>query len=96
MKRVKYNAMHILLEDLEDASEILGMLENGENFKDLAKEFSSCPSSKDGGQLGEFLSGTMVAEFEKALYHLEINQISKPIKTKYGYHIIKRLQLKDK
>lgn len=96
MKRVKYNAMHILLEDLEDANEILGMLDNGESFEDLAREYSSCPSSQNGGQLGEFFSGTMVAEFEKALYHLEFNQVSKPVKTKFGYHIIKRLQLKDK
>lgn len=95
MKRVKYNARHILLDDQEDANEILSMLGSGESFNNLAREYSNCPSGKNGGELGEFYSGSMVAQFERALYHLEINEVSKPIKTEFGFHIIQRLQLKE-
>lgn len=87
-----YRARHILLEDEEDANEMLNLLEQGESFEYLAINYSECDSAQKGGSLGKFLSGTMLAEFERALYHLEINEISKPVKTKFGFHIIQRLE----
>jgi peptidyl-prolyl cis-trans isomerase C len=88
-----YRARHILLEDEEDANELITLLESGSLFEDLAKEYSECESSIKGGNLGRFSSGSMVPEFERALYHMEIGEISKPVKTKFGFHIIERLEL---
>ena len=87
-----YKAKHILLEEIEDADYILEQLATGISFETLAKEYSECDTGKNGGDLGRFSSGTMDAQFERALYHLEINKVSKPIKTKFGYHIIIRLE----
>ena len=91
-----YRAKHILLEDEEDALEMLSLLENGETFEDLAREYSECDSAQKGGDLGRFATGTMVAEFERALYNLQEGEVSKPVQTKYGFHIIKRLPLESK
>jgi peptidyl-prolyl cis-trans isomerase C len=85
-----YKARHILLEYEEDALYVLRQLEAGTSFEKLAKDYSECSSSENGGELGAFPSGAMVAEFEKALYHMKAGEVSKPIKTKFGYHIIER------
>lgn len=90
MMRTRYKARHILLEDEEDAQDVLKMLLDGGNFSQLAKEFSVCESSEKGGDLGSFYSGQMDPEFEKALYKLKIGELSGPIKTKYGFHLIIR------
>lgn len=66
----------------------LQRLKKGEDFFQLAAETSDCPSKKNGGRLGAFRKGQMVAEFEKAALALEINEISKPIETKFGVHLI--------
>lgn len=57
-------------------------------FAELAKEFSGCPSGAKGGDLGEFGHGQMVPEFDKAAFELEVGQISEPVKTSFGYHLI--------
>lgn len=86
-----YKAQHILISELEDIDYIAKELESV-SFDDLAKEYSECDSAKDGGHLGRFASGTMVPEFEKALYQMEIGEVKYPVKTKFGFHIIKRLE----
>ncbi len=85
----KIKASHILVDKLSLAEEIHSQV-NKKNFADLAKKYSTCPSRKKGGNLGEFGRGQMVKEFEKAAFALEVGQISKPVKTKFGYHIIMR------
>jgi parvulin-like peptidyl-prolyl isomerase len=87
----RYRARHILLEDLEDAEYVLKKLNKGENFEDLARDMSECESAKKGGDLGRFFSGQMNPQFEKALYNLKEGEISKPIQTEFGFHIIERL-----
>ncbi len=87
-----YRAKHILLEDEEDTEFILEQLEAGVSFESLAKEFSECDSADKGGDLGRFASGTMAAEFERALYHMQPGEIKSGVKTKYGSHIIIRLE----
>ncbi|MCM3569497.1 peptidylprolyl isomerase [Neobacillus mesonae] len=83
-------ASHILAADEKTAREIEQRLENGEDFAALAKEYSTDKGSKaSGGELGFFAKGTMVTEFEDAAFSLPVGQISKPVKTDYGYHIIK-------
>lgn len=86
-----FKAAHILVNHEYEAQDILRKIEEGKNFEDLAKDFSICPSASNGGYLGEFSKGRMVASFEKALLLLETNQISQPVKTQFGFHIIKRL-----
>lgn len=93
MKR--YKAKHILLSEIDDANELYQQLLDGANFDELAKEYSECNSAENGGHLGWFNSGQMVAEFERELTQIENLQISKPLKTKFGYHIIIKLDEKD-
>ena len=83
-------ASHILVKKLSEADNILEDLEAGVNFEKLAKQNSTCPSAKRGGDLGIFGKGQMVPEFERAVYALKVGEISKPVKTQHGYHIIKR------
>ncbi|MGJ7921140.1 peptidylprolyl isomerase [Neobacillus sp. LXY-4] len=88
-------ASHILVEDEKTANEIKDKLANGADFAELAKEYSTDTGSKDnGGDLGFFVKGEMVAEFEEAAFSMAVNEISAPIKTDYGYHIIKVVEKK--
>lgn len=83
-------ASHILVADEAAAKEVKDKLANGGDFSELAKEYSTDTETKDaGGDLGLFGKGDMVAEFEEAAFSMELNTISEPIKTDYGYHIIK-------
>ncbi|MEH7115571.1 peptidylprolyl isomerase [Neobacillus niacini] len=90
------NASHILVEDEATANDIKQKLTNGADFAELAKEFSTDEGSKDnGGQLGFFPKGTMVTEFEDVAFSLPVNQISDPVKSDFGYHIIKVEEKKE-
>lgn len=83
-------ARHILVENEETAKEIKQKLDNGENFEELAKKYSTDTETKEkGGDLGFFSKGEMVKEFEEVAFSLKVGEISNPVKTKYGYHIIK-------
>jgi parvulin-like peptidyl-prolyl isomerase len=87
----KIKASHILVEKHSQALKILEELQKGATFKDLAKKFSTCPSRKKGGALGTFSRGKMVKPFETAAFSLKVGEVSKePVKTQFGYHIIKR------
>jgi foldase protein PrsA len=88
----KIKCSHILLKKQSEALSILERLKNGESFDKLAKEFSmDRGSGKRGGDLGFFGRGVMVKPFEAASFNLQKNQISEPVKTEFGYHIIKRI-----
>lgn len=83
-------ASHILVEDEATAKEVKSKLDKGEEFADLAKEYSTDASNAEsGGELGYFGKGEMEAAFEEAAFSLKANEISGPVKTDYGYHIIK-------
>lgn len=84
------SASHILVKHEYEAKDILKKLSEGEDFGKLAKDFSQCPSSKDEGYLGFFAPRQMVPAFEQALLLLKEGEISKPIKTQFGFHIIRR------
>ena len=83
---------HILVKTEKEADTVLERLKKGEKFANIAKEVSLCPSKKRGGDLGTFGRGKMVKEFEEAAFALQKGQISPIVKTKFGYHIIKRLE----
>lgn len=89
-------ASHILVSDENEAKEIKKKLEAGASFEELAKQESQDLLSKDkGGDLGYFNSGRMAPEFETAAYKLKVGQISNPVKSPNGYHIIKLTDKKD-
>jgi len=88
----KVHCAHILVKTEKEANTVLERLKKGEKFANIAKEVSLCPSGKRGGDLGTFGRGRMVKEFEKAAFALQKGQISPVVKTKFGYHIIKRLE----
>ena len=87
----KVHCAHILVKTKKEVDAVLERLKKGEKFSKIAKDISICPSKKRGGDLGTFGRGKMVREFEKAAFALEKGQISGIVKTKFGYHIIKRL-----
>lgn len=89
-------ASHILVEDEEKAKEVKSKLDAGEKFEDLAKEYSTDSSAEEGGKLGWFGPGKMVPEFEEAAYALEVNEISEPVQSQFGFHIIKVTDKKEK
>ncbi|MGM9924047.1 MAG: peptidylprolyl isomerase [Bacillus sp. (in: firmicutes)] len=90
-------ARHILVADEKTAKEVKAKLAAGEKFEDLAKKYSSdTGSAEKGGDLGWFGPGKMVAEFEDAAYALKKGEISDPVKSEHGYHIIEVTDTKEK
>ena len=84
------NAKHILVDTEEKANEILAQIKSGEvTFEDAARAHSTCPSKDQGGDLGTFGKGQMVPEFEEATFAMNVGDISEPVKTQFGYHLIK-------
>ena len=87
---------HILVKDEKTAKEVKEKINNGEDFTALAKQYSEDTGSKEqGGEIAGFAPGQTVKEFEEAAYKLDAGQVSEPIKTSYGYHIIKVTDKKE-
>ncbi len=84
----EYEASHILVETEDEAKEIKTQLDDGADFAELAREKSTGPSGPNGGVLGWFGKGRMVPEFEAAVLELEVGQISDPVQTQFGWHVI--------
>lgn len=88
-------ASHILVADEKKAQDVLDEINAGLDFEFAAKKYSSCPSKDVGGDLGYFEKSKMVPEFGEAAFGLEIGQISQPVKTQFGCHIIKVIDKKN-
>ena len=88
----KVHCAHILVKTEQEAKNILDQLNKGESFSKLAMEKSLCPSKRKGGDLGTFGRGQMFKEFERTASNLQRGQTSQPVKTEFGWHIIKRLE----
>ena len=86
---------HILVKDKALADKIYKEVKEGGNFASLARKYSTCPSKEKGGDLGWFGPGQMVKEFEEATKRLGYGAISKPVRTQFGYHIIKKTGVKE-
>ncbi len=90
-KAGKVRASHILIDKHSQALALISKIAEGEDFRNVAKAHSTCPSKKKGGDLGWFTKGQMVPEFERAVFALSVGAMTNdPVKTKFGYHIIKR------
>ena len=86
---MEVRASHILVATDAEAVSLSKKLATGAKFEDLARQYSKCPSGKKGGDLGFFGPGMMVKEFEVAAFSMPVGQVSKPVKTEFGYHLIK-------
>lgn len=86
----KVQCSHILVKSEQEAEKLLKELKGGASFEQLAKAHSECPSKANGGDLGKFGRGQMVKEFDKVAFELQVGQLSGLVKTKFGYHILKR------
>ena len=91
-KQIK--ASHILVQSKEQAEELKKEILEGKDFIDMAKANSMCPSGATGGDLGFFGTGMMVKEFEEAAFALNKGEISEPVKTQFGWHLIKVTAIK--
>lgn len=85
------SALHILVKTEKQAQELLIQLNKGKDFATLAKRHSTCPSGKKGGDLGEFKRGQMVKAFDDVVFKKSLLTIHGPVKTRFGYHLIKTL-----
>ncbi|CAD5248180.1 peptidyl-prolyl cis-trans isomerase C (rotamase C) [Alteromonas sp. 38] len=85
------SALHILVKTEKEAFSILEQLKKGKDFSTLAKRHSTCPSGKRGGDLGEFRRGQMVKAFDDVVFKKELLKVHGPVKTRFGYHLIKTL-----
>ncbi len=92
----KIRASHILVADKKTAEEVEKKLKKGEKFETLAKEYSTDNSKDNGGDLGWFDKKSMDETFSKAAFGLKVGQVSDPVKTKFGYHIIKKTEERGK
>jgi len=84
----KATARHILVDSAEKCAELKTQIEGGADFGDVAKQHSSCPSSRNGGDLGEFGPGMMVPEFDEVVFSAEVGTVQGPVKTQFGYHLL--------
>lgn len=82
------SARHILVDTEEECNALKSRIEEGEDFADVAREHSNCPSKAQGGDLGQFGPGMMVKEFDEVVFSADINSLQGPVKTQFGYHLL--------
>ncbi len=88
------HAEHILVKTAAEAQQIKKAIDDGGSFEDYARMYSLCPSGKNGGDLGYFGHGQMVREFEKAAFNTPVGEVSNPVYTQFGWHLIKVIDKK--
>ena len=91
----KASARHILVPSEADCNTLKNMIEGGEDFAEIAKVHSKCPSGTQGGGLGEFSPGQMVKEFDEVVFSGEVGKVLGPVKTQFGYHLIEITERTD-
>ncbi|MGM0983337.1 MAG: peptidylprolyl isomerase [Pseudomonadota bacterium] len=84
----KASARHILVDSEAKCNELKSEIEGGRDFAEVAREHSSCPSGKQGGELGTFGPGQMVPEFDKVVFEGDVGKVHGPVKTQFGYHLL--------
>ena len=91
----KVTARHILVANEEECNTLKAQIEGGADFAELAKEHSSCSSAQQGGELGEFGPGQMVAEFDEVVFSAEVGEVQGPVQTQFGYHLLEVTSRED-
>jgi len=81
-------ARHILVETEAQCQQLKSEIEAGSKFADLAKQHSSCPSGRQGGDLGSFGPGMMVPEFDRVVFNEAVGEVHGPVQTQFGYHLL--------
>ena len=81
-------ARHILVDSEAQCNELKNQIDAGSDFADVAKQHSSCPSGRSGGDLGEFGPGDMVKEFDEVVFSGALHTVHGPVKTQFGYHLL--------
>lgn len=89
------SARHILVSDKAQCESLKKEIEGGKDFAAVAREHSSCPSGKQGGDLGEFGPGQMVREFDEVVFSGDLNTVHGPVQTQFGYHLLEITSRKD-
>lgn len=89
---VMAQARHILVDTEEKANDIKQQIADGADFGEMAQQYSSCPSGQRGGDLGTFMPGQMVAEFNDVCFNDEVGVVHGPVRTQFGYHLIEVLK----
>jgi len=84
----KATARHILVDTEEHCQSLKDQIAEGADFAELARKHSSCPSGRQGGDLGEFGPGMMVPEFDRVVFSADVNTVQGPVKTQFGYHLL--------
>ncbi|MCM1265914.1 MAG: peptidyl-prolyl cis-trans isomerase [Candidatus Gastranaerophilales bacterium] len=92
---MKVRASHILVKTEEEALKLLEEIQGGASFEDLAAQHSLCPSGRNGGDLRFFGKGMMVKPFEDAAFSMEVGEVSQPVETQFGWHLIKLTDKQD-
>ncbi len=88
-------ARHILVATEAQCNELKQAIEGGADFAQMAKQHSTCPSSRDGGNLGSFGPGQMVKEFDTVVFSAPLNVVQGPVKTQFGYHLLEVTSRQD-
>ncbi|OHZ03482.1 MULTISPECIES: peptidylprolyl isomerase [Salinicola] len=82
------SARHILVDSEQKCLELKQQIEAGSDFADVARQHSTCPSGRQGGELGTFGRGQMVKEFDEVVFNGALNEVHGPVKTQFGYHLL--------
>lgn len=89
------SARHILVDSEEQCLKLKADIEGGADFAAVAREHSSCPSSRDGGNLGAFGRGQMVREFDEVVFSAPVGVVQGPVRTQFGYHLVEVTDRQD-
>lgn len=91
----KATARHILVSSQDKCEELKKQILAGADFAEIAKQHSTCPSGRQGGDLGQFGPGQMVKEFDQVVFSAPVNTVQGPVKTQFGYHLLEVTSRKD-
>ena len=91
----KATARHILVATEDKCNELKAAIEGGADFAEIARQHSTCPSSRDGGDLGTFGRGQMVKEFDTVVFSAPLNTVQGPVRTQFGYHLLEVTSRQD-
>lgn len=89
------SARHILVASEVRCNELKAAIEGGADFAEIARQHSTCPSSRDGGDLGTFGRGQMVKEFDTVVFSAPLNTVQGPVRTQFGYHLLEVTSRQD-